>query len=161
MKFPIYVYTAVSAVSYTAPRGPHVPRPRRPVRLGIVSRLVKDVISVSPDALAPEHLWEPQAGMHVLFADDVVSVFGLADDEFAELPSALAREKEEKNYGWSGGKARMGGELTWSSVSVMVSRDTRAYPLRRRPLNRMYSHHLSQSLGSMSRIPLASPTYVL
>jgi hypothetical protein len=104
MKFPLYVYTAVSVVSYTPPRGLHIPRPRRPVRLGIIPRLVKDMIPMSPDALAPEHLWEPQAGMHVLLADDVVSVFGLADDEFAELPCALATEKNSwmmlERRGW-------------------------------------------------------------
>jgi len=36
--------------------------------------------------------------------------------------------------------------------------DTRAYPVRFIPLYKMYSHHRSQSLGSMSCIPDVSET---
>ena len=53
--------------------------------LGIVPRLVKDVISVTPDTLTPEHLGEAQALGDLVFGDVLVAVLRLADHEFAQL----------------------------------------------------------------------------
>lgn len=64
---------------------PSSPRAHSYTPLRIVPRLIKDMVPVPPDALSPEQRREPQTRRDLAFVDELVSVFGLADDEFADL----------------------------------------------------------------------------
>jgi hypothetical protein len=43
------------------------------------------MVSMPPDTLSLEELGEPEAGGDLRFRDNVLAVFWLADDEFANL----------------------------------------------------------------------------
>jgi hypothetical protein len=53
--------------------------------LSIVPRLIENMVPMSPHTLSLEELREPKAGGDLRFRDDVLAVFWLADDEFANL----------------------------------------------------------------------------
>lgn len=74
---PIHTFFASSIFS---PLRAHFHTPLR-----IVPRLIKDMVPVPPGALSPEQRREPQTRRDLAFVDELVSVFGLADDEFADL----------------------------------------------------------------------------
>ena len=54
-------------------------------RLHEVPRLVKDMISVPPDALSFEQLWKSHILWHLLFRDIIACALRRANDEFADL----------------------------------------------------------------------------
>jgi hypothetical protein len=122
--------------------------------LSIIPWLVKDMISVSSDTLSLEDGREVQILRHLILRDDIIRAFRLSNDKFADLGVYVS-------IACSTNLLVINQNLTWSSVSVMVEREMRAYPARRMPLYRMYSHHLSQSLGSISRMPLRGLTQPL
>ena len=121
--------------------------------LGEVSRFVEHVVMVASHPLSAEHGRKAEAGRHLILADTLVVPFAFPDHKLAKLH---AHDQWQRQKG--AGESKI---LTWISVSVIVDRLTRAYPVRFKPLKRMYSHQRSQSLASMSCIPLFSPTYVL
>ena len=51
----------------------------------IISRLVKDVVSVTSDTLTPEHGREAQALRNLILRDLLIAAFRLANDELADL----------------------------------------------------------------------------
>jgi hypothetical protein len=91
---------------------------------------------MASDALAPEERGEPQALRDLRLMDQLVArVFGLADDELADLEEEEksvyifeAGEHQQRNEKKKGREKRGGGEWihTCNSVSVIVCLDTRA-----------------------------------
>lgn len=53
--------------------------------LGIVPRLVEDMISMPPDTLTLEEVREAQTRCYLRFMNNVVSVLRLVNDELSEL----------------------------------------------------------------------------
>ena len=51
----------------------------------IISRLVKDVVSVSSDTLTPKHSREAQTLRNLILRNLLITTFRLTDDEFADL----------------------------------------------------------------------------
>jgi len=61
----------------------------RPLRraLSIVAWLIKDMVFVASNTLSLEQVREAQTRRDLLLGDEVVPVFGLIDDELADLLS--------------------------------------------------------------------------
>lgn len=51
----------------------------------IISRLVKDVVSVSSDTLTPEHSREAETLRNLILGDLLITTFRLTDDKLADL----------------------------------------------------------------------------
>lgn len=58
---------------------------RNTICSSIISRLVKDVVSVSSDTLTPEHSREAQTLRNLILRNLLVTTFRLTNDEFADL----------------------------------------------------------------------------
>lgn len=116
--------------------------------LVVISGFTKHMVLMASYTLASEQSREAETFGDLIFTDLLIGPFWLTNHEFAHLQiaSACGIESTER------------GSRTWISVSVMLDLLTRAYPDRLIPLYNMYSHHRSQSLGSISFIPLFSPT---
>jgi hypothetical protein len=59
--------------------------PPLPLTSSIVARLLENMIPMPPDAVSLEHIRESQAARDLVFRNDVVSIFRLANDEFTNL----------------------------------------------------------------------------
>ena len=53
--------------------------------LRVISRLIKYMVSMSSDALSPEHRWEAKTFRNLVLTNALVATFWLTDDEFANL----------------------------------------------------------------------------
>jgi len=122
-----------------------------------VPRLIEHMIPMPSDTLTLKQRREAHVLRHLLLANAIISTLRLADDELADLSRPLVSTTQDSHHA---SQWMEGVRLTCNSVSVIVPLDTLAYPLRFNPLYKIYSHHRSQSLGSISCIPLLSPTHV-
>lgn len=84
------------------------------------------MIPVPPDTLSLEQIREPQPSRNLRLMQKLVSVLRLANDEFTNLHDMVSTPFPAPG--------NQKGKLTWSSVSVIVCLETRAYPLLFRPL---------------------------
>jgi hypothetical protein len=51
----------------------------------VIPRLIKNMIPMAPNTLPPEKSREPVSGRNLRFWYNLVSAFGLIDDEFTDL----------------------------------------------------------------------------
>jgi hypothetical protein len=56
------------------------------------------MVPVPPDTMSLEQVREPQARMHLVLGDEVVSILWLTNDEFAELDSLLATATQQEKH---------------------------------------------------------------
>ena len=81
----IYTTSSIPLLLVYLPLLPSLQQQTANTHLGIVPRLVKDVVFMTPDTLTPEQGREAQTFGHLLFGDVLVASFGLTDDELTKL----------------------------------------------------------------------------